>query len=60
VLNFRSTTNYLHRLERRDDLLTGGWSVIASNILGDGGTLSLTDTNGAAVPARFYRIGLQP
>jgi spore coat protein A len=60
VLDFLSTTGRLHEVERRDDFQTGGWSVIASNILGNGATMSFTDTNGAASPQHFYRILLQP
>jgi len=60
VLDFLSTTGRLHEVERRDDLQAGDWSAIASNILGDGATLSFTDTNGAVAPQHFYRIRLQP
>ena len=32
-----------------------GWTVLATNLPGTGGVLSVTDTNLA--PARFYRLG---
>jgi spore coat protein A len=59
-LNFTSTTNRLHYVQRRDDLISGSWANFTNNILGNGGNKTVTDPGAAAQPKRFYRIGLSP
>jgi spore coat protein A len=59
-LQFRTTTNRLHQVQRRDDLLSGSWANLTNNILGSGGNAIVTDPGAATQPMRFYRIGLAP
>lgn len=60
VLKFRTATNLMHFIERREDLSTGTWNPIFSNLLGTGGELTVTNAGAALVPRRFYRLGLEP
>jgi spore coat protein A len=59
-VSFSTTSNRLHFVERRDDLLTGSWSMLTNNIAGDGGIKTVTDPGAAALPKRYYRVGLHP
>jgi hypothetical protein len=49
-----------YRVERSDTLQSGSWTTVQDNIAGTGGTLQVTDVNGAAQPKRFYRIVVTP
>jgi hypothetical protein len=58
-----SLTTFLgesYDLKRAADVVSGTWLYVASNAPGTGGTLQITDTNGAKQPRRFYRAGLSP
>jgi hypothetical protein len=47
-------------LVRATDLSEGAWTVVAANLPGSGGVISITDTNGAIQPRGFYRSRLSP
>jgi hypothetical protein len=47
-----------YALQRRDDIATGLWSTVATNIAGTGGTVTVT--NIAATAAGFYRVQSLP
>jgi spore coat protein A len=59
-LSFRPTTNWLHYVQRRDDLLSGTWTNFTNNILGSGTNATVIDSGAATQPRRFYRIGISP
>ncbi|MBA4387615.1 MAG: hypothetical protein C0404_06510 [Verrucomicrobia bacterium] len=57
-LTFQTVTGRLYTGKYCDNLVTGGWGVLApSNIAGTGGQITLTDTNRPTV--RFYRLGVK-
>lgn len=57
-LSWQSVTGRLYTAHHCDNLLAGGWGVLApSNIAGTGGLLQITDTNSPAM--RFYRVGVR-
>ncbi|MDD4734507.1 MAG: cellulase family glycosylhydrolase [Kiritimatiellae bacterium] len=56
ILEVSSSTGRLYTLQYRASLLSGGWSNLQSNVAGDGGMLSLSDTN--AFPSGYYRVGV--
>ncbi|MBA4386466.1 MAG: hypothetical protein C0404_00710 [Verrucomicrobia bacterium] len=57
-LTFLTVTGRLYSARYCDNLLAGGWGVLApSNIAGTGGMLTITDTNRPTV--RFYRLGVR-
>jgi hypothetical protein len=58
VLTFPTISNAAYYVQSRTNLASGSWSTIASNIVGTGGILTNIDVGAAAVPAKFYRIGL--
>jgi len=47
-------------LLRANDLAGSAWTVIAANLPGSGGIISITDTNGAIQSRGFYRSRLTP
>jgi spore coat protein A len=59
-LSFRPTTNRLHFVQRRDDLLSAPWANFTNNILGTNASVTVTDPGAATRSNRFYRIGLVP
>lgn len=61
TVNFSSVQGIVYRVEDRDDLLTGFWSILADQIIGTGGTIQIVDPGaGAALPKRFYRFEVVP
>jgi hypothetical protein len=58
-----SLTTFLgesYDVQRSADVASGSWLFVATNLPGTGGTLQVTDTNGANQPWRFYRAELSP
>ena len=58
LLSFPTVSGKTYRVER-SDTLQGPWTTVQSNIAGTGGTVQITDTNGAAQPKRFYHVIVQ-
>ena len=56
VLDFVSLLGNRYAVDYRDDLLTGSWIALNSNVWGKTDTTSLTDTNAVALAKRFYRV----
>jgi hypothetical protein len=56
---FLSSLGQRFQLEQRDNLRTGGWSILTTNIWGKTDETSFTDA-GAVPPYRFYRVGVIP
>lgn len=55
-LSFLTVTGRLYTARYNDNLLTGGWGVLApSNLPGTGGIVQISDTNRPSI--RFYKIG---
>ena len=59
LLNFLSENNVLYDVQATSNLVTASWSTIASNLTGNGGTLTVTDSGAANQSQRFYRIHVQ-
>lgn len=56
-LRFNTVFGRSYFLENEDDL-AGPWSVMATNITGDGGSVQAIDAGAASLPKRFYRAVL--
>ena len=56
TVSFPTVSGKTYRVERSDTLQAGSWSILQDNIAGTGGTLQVTDPNGALQPKRFYRV----
>lgn len=56
VLSFPTASNMLYSVQRADTLATNAWSIIASNIVGTGMTMTNIDAGAATAASRFYRI----
>ena len=56
-LTFSTSTNEFYDVQRIDDLVSGMWITLASNITGTGSTLTNIDVGAATVPQHFYRVG---
>jgi len=61
VIGFSSALGLGYDVQRATNLTVGSWSMIASNIAGNGGTIQFTNTNGVALSLQgFYRVRLSP
>jgi len=58
VLTFPTMSNFTYDVQSTTNLVSCSWSTIASNIPGTGGVVTNLDVGAAAVPQRFYRVGL--
>jgi hypothetical protein len=56
-LNFTTVSNVLYDVQSGDDLISGTWSNIATNLLGSGGTTHI-NVGSAIESQRFYRLRL--
>jgi hypothetical protein len=59
-LQFATQTNETYAVDYRNDLATGAWSNLATNLAGTGGTLTVTNLGGAKTGKRFYRLHQSP
>lgn len=57
-INFCSVPYVQHRIEYKNDLAETTWTILTNNIAGTGNIVSITDSNAATLPKRFYRVGL--
>ena len=57
---FQSALGQRFQVERRDQLTSGSWSVVKTNVWGKTDEVSLIDSNAMVLPYRFYRITLTP
>lgn len=60
VVTIPSVIGKSYQLQYRDALETGSWTDTGSPQAGTGGALPLTDSGGAMLPARFYRVKITP
>ena len=60
TLGFVSAPGLAYRIEARDDLGAGTWSLLSDQLLGTGGLLQITDPGEAGLPHRFYRLDAEP
>jgi len=56
VLTFSTESGGVYAVQRTEDLIPPTWTPVASNILGTGGTIQITDTNALTRPRTFYRV----
>jgi autotransporter-associated beta strand protein len=59
LVSFPTVSGKIYRLEASNTLQSGSWTTVQDNIAGNGGTMQVTDTGGAAQPRRFYRVLVQ-
>jgi len=59
VISFSTVTNKNYALEYRASFGTHGWTNLLSNLSGNGGIVVVTNS-GAALPAAYYRVRLEP
>lgn len=58
ILAFTTATNVLYDLQTCNDLKSGSWDNLVSNIIGNGGMTTKIDTEAVANSQRFYRLRL--
>ena len=60
MVTWQSVADRSYFLERSTGLETNAsFLPLASNLVGQAGTTTFTDTNAAAAALRFYRVGVQ-
>jgi hypothetical protein len=59
TVTWQSVSGILYYLERGTDLAPANLLSIKSNLVGQAGTTSYTDTNAASLGPYFYRVGVQ-
>lgn len=55
-VQFTTQSNRIYHVEYRNDLVRDSWMGMTSNLVGTGGTMTVTDTGGANRDKRFYRV----
>ena len=60
IVSFSTVAPDQYDVQRSEDLTSGLWSPVATNIVGTGDDVQVTDTNAAFQPQRFYRVKLLP
>jgi hypothetical protein len=60
VISFSTVAGQTYDMQRASELMSGVWSLVATNIAGTGGTIQLTDTNALSQSSLFYRVRLSP
>jgi len=56
IVGFPSTTGTVYRLQYRDDLVSGAWSIAADQIVGTGTNIDITDFAQPPTGKRFYQL----
>jgi hypothetical protein len=59
-LTFPTVEERFDSVETNDDLESGTWQPLESNILGTGGELEFVEPRAISTPQRFYRVKVQP
>ncbi|MEY4387131.1 MAG: hypothetical protein RLY20_2414 [Verrucomicrobiota bacterium] len=60
AVSFESLLGQHYGIEYRDDLFSGNWTSLSSNVWGHTDTTTITDPNAAGRNARFYRVRVVP
>jgi hypothetical protein len=55
AVSLNSVAGTVYRVQYRNNLLAGNWSILADQIVGSGTNLFLPDPGATSVPQRFYR-----
>jgi hypothetical protein len=55
-ISLATGSNRLYLIEGTSDLVTGTWTTVSSNVLGNGGIVAIIDTNATTQSKRFYRV----
>jgi hypothetical protein len=55
-INLATGSNRFYLVQSTTDLVTGIWTTVTSNLAGNGGIVTIVDTNAATQPRRFYRV----
>ncbi len=58
VISFTTLANMNYDLQSSDNLTSGVWSAVATNVPGTGGVIQLSDPGATSQPMRFYRVKL--
>ena len=55
LVRFTTIAGRTYRIEYKNDLPAAAWSVLAANVAGTGGIVTVADAGAANLPKRFYR-----
>ena len=57
-ISLSTGSNRLYLVQRTSDLVTGAWTTVTNNLVGNGGTVIASDPGATTQPKRFYRVQL--
>ncbi|HXI84261.1 MAG TPA: hypothetical protein VNL17_09240 [Verrucomicrobiae bacterium] len=57
-ISLSTGSNRLYLIQKTSDLVTGTWTTVSSNVPGNGGFVTIVDTNATTQTKRFYRVQL--
>ena len=60
VVSFPSVLGKIYRVEMKDDITLATWTLLADQITGTGGLISITDPGAASLSKRFYHALVLP
>ncbi len=60
VVTFNSVNGEVYCLQQTDDLISGVWTNIETNLIGPGGIMSAIDPGAGGVTQSFYRMAAMP
>jgi len=60
LVSFQSVTGIVYRIESRNDLSIGFWSLLSDQLLSPGGIVQITDPGAAVLSNRLYRLSVLP
>jgi hypothetical protein len=56
LVSFNAQSGNQYDLQYASNVIGGAWLAVITNVPGTNGVIEITDTNGAGLPRRFYRI----
>ena len=60
LISFTTQEAAQYAVDFSDTLTSGSWDAVVTGVAGTGGVMTITNSDAAAVPTRFYRVRLTP
>ena len=57
-ISLSTGSNRLYLVQKTSDLVTGSWTTVTNNLVGNGSIVTAIDPGATTQPKRFYRVQL--